>query len=162
MKKINNWDEVDITLKRLCELEVSIANIEGDATIKMNEIKEQAKHKASSLQVEKDALEKQITIFCEDNKAEFANKRSKELNFGTVGYRISKSVSIPRDKNKIEALIKSLKAFGLKDCISYEEKPDKDKIVELDDTSFAKLGLKRTIKDSFRIQPNIEKIEQTI
>ena len=156
---INNWDEVDNRLKRLCELEVGIAKIEGDATIKMNEIKDEAKTKAAPLQNEKEYLEKQIEAFCEGKKDEFADKRSRELNFGTVGYRLVKSVSLPRDKTKTEALIKSLKAFGFVDCIAFEEKPDKDKIVELDDNSIVKLGLKRTIKDSFRIQPKLENIE---
>lgn len=161
MSALMNWDGVDALLKRLCELEVGIAAIEGDATVKMNEIREEAKAKAAPLSNEKNFLEKQIESFCESKKAEFANKRSKELNFGTVGYRITKSVSMPRDKVKLEALIKSLKAYGLNECIAYEEKPDKDKIVELDDKTLVKLALKRTTKDSFRIVPAIEKIQNT-
>ena len=154
-----NWDGVDSTLKRLCELEVGIAAIEGDATVRMNEIREEAKAKAASLQNEKEFLMKQIESFCESKKAEFADKRSKELNFGTVGYRLVKSVSLPRDKAKLEALIKSLKAYGLNECIAYKEEPNKEKIVELDDTTLVKLALKRTVKDSFRIVPAIEKIQ---
>lgn len=161
MTKIENWDGVDNTLKRLAELEVGIAKVNGDSTIKINEIKKEAVDKAAPLQVEKDALEKQIEIFCEHNKHEFADKRSKELNFGTIGFRIVKSLSLPKAKEKIEALIKTIKALGLKDCIAYEEKIDKDAICELDDTTFAKIGIKRTIKDSFRIQPRIEEVADT-
>ena len=68
MTKIENWDGVDNTLKRLAELEVGIAKVNGDSTIKINEIKKEAVDKAAPLQVEKDALEKQIEIFCEHNK----------------------------------------------------------------------------------------------
>ena len=39
MTKIENWDGVDNTLKRLAELEVGIAKVNGDSTIKINEIK---------------------------------------------------------------------------------------------------------------------------
>jgi phage host-nuclease inhibitor protein Gam len=158
---IENWEGVDNTLKRLAEITVAVAKINGDATIRMNEIKLEAANKAASLQIEKDALEKQIEIFCEANKHEFADKRSKELNFGMVGYRVSTSVPIPRDKKKIEALIKSIKAFGLKDCIAYEEKPDKEALKELDDTTLTKLGLKRKVEDNFRIEPRIEEVADT-
>lgn len=161
MTKIENWEGVDNTLKRLAEITVAVAKINGDATIRMNEIKLEAANKAASLQVEKDALEKQIEIYCEANKHEFADKRSKELNFGTIGYRIVKSLSLPKAKEKVEAIIKTIKALGLKDCIAYEEKLDKDAICELDDTTFARIGIKRTIKDSFRIQPRIEEVADT-
>lgn len=161
MSGIHNWDDVDANLKRLCELEVAIAKVEGDATIEMNEIKEVAKQKAAPLQNEKEFLTKQIESFCEQNKAEFVDKRSRELNFGTVGYRLVKTVSVPRDKGKLEALIRSIKAFGLADCIAYKEEPDKDKIVELEDSTLVKLGLKRITKDNFRIVPAIEKIQHT-
>ncbi|MDR0408680.1 MAG: host-nuclease inhibitor Gam family protein [Campylobacteraceae bacterium] len=161
MAQITNWDEVDSTLKRLAELVVAETKINGDATIRINEIKKEAADKAAPLQVERAALEKQIELFCEANKAEFADKRSKELNFGTVGYRVSTSVAIPRDKKKVEALIKSIKAFGLKNCIAYEEKPDKEALKELDDTTLTKLGLKRKIEDNFRIEPRIEEVADT-
>lgn len=161
MTQINSWDEVDNTLKRLAELEVGIAKIAGDVTVKVNEIKEHGKDKAAPMQVEKDALEKQITLFCEANKHEFADKRSKELNFGTIGFRIVKSLKLPKAREKIEALIKTIKALGLKDCIAYEETLNKDELCDLDDTTFAKIGIKREIKDSFRIQPRIEEIENT-
>jgi phage host-nuclease inhibitor protein Gam len=161
MTQVTNWEEVDSTLKRLAEITVAVAKINGDATIRMNEIKLEAANKAAPLQVEKEALERQIELFCEANKAEFADKRSKELNFGTVGYRVSTSVPIPRDKKKVEALIKSIKAFGLKDCIAYEEKPDKEALKELDDTTLTKLGLKRKVEDNFRIEPRIEEVADT-
>lgn len=160
--QVNSWEDVDIALKKLGELEIQSANICGEATLEINKIKEEAKNKASGLETEKKALEKLITLFCESNKSEFAKKRSREFNFGTVGFRTVKNVSIPRDKSKIAALIKSLKAFKLSDCIAYEEKANKDKINELEDETIVKLGLKRTVKDSFRIVPAIEKIQDVI
>ena len=129
-----------------------------DSTIELSPVKETAKKEGDGLVIEKKYLEKTVTLFCDANKAEFAKKRSKEFNFGTVGFRTVKNVSIPRDKTKTAALLKSLKAFGLSDCIAYEEKADKEKINELADETIVKLGLKRTVKDSFRIVPALEKI----
>ena len=65
---------------------------------------------------EAEFIKQEIENFCEANKAEFADKRSKELVFGTIGYRVSKSVSLPRNKDKVAGLCESIKKFGFKDC----------------------------------------------
>ncbi|CUU83224.1 putative host-nuclease inhibitor protein Gam [Campylobacter hyointestinalis] len=158
--QINSFSDVDVALKRLCEVNVGIEKINGEVTLECNRIKEARKSEVERLESEKNFIEQQITLFCEDNKAEFAEKRSKEFTFGEIGYRISKSVSIPRVKAKLESLISSIKAFGLaKECITYSEVPNKDALAELKDEDLVKLGLKRVIKDNFRIVPKIESLE---
>lgn len=158
--KINDFNDVDSALKRLCELEVAINEINGEVTLKCNEIKESRKKDVEKLDSEKKYIEQQITIFCEENKGEFAEKRSKEFNFGKIGYKVSKSVTgIPRIKDKLEKFINTLKSFKLDNCITYEEVVNKDELVELDDQTLVKLGLKRNIKDNFYIKTEIEKLQ---
>ena len=158
--QINSFSDVDVALKRLCEVSVGIEKINGEVTLECNRIKEARKSEVERLESEKSYIEQQITLFCEDNKAEFAEKRSKEFTFGEIGYRISKSVSLPRVKAKLEALVSSIKAFGLaKECISYTETPNKEALAELKDEDLVKLGLKRVVKDNFRIVPKIESLE---
>ena len=41
--KILSFSDVDMALKRICELEVELNNINGEVTLKCNEIKEQVK-----------------------------------------------------------------------------------------------------------------------
>jgi len=156
-----SWNDVDEAIKRMGELDIAMERIQGDATIRINEVKNEAKRKAAPLSEERKKLEKAVQAFCEAHKDEFAKRRSKALNFGTIGYRLVRSVAVPRDKDKVAALIKSLKAFGLQGCIKIEEKPDRDKIAEQDDATIAKLGLKRTVKDNFRVQPDMERIQDT-
>ncbi|WP_334088077.1 host-nuclease inhibitor Gam family protein [Helicobacter typhlonius] len=153
---IQDYESVDKALKRLCELEVKITHIEGEVTLACNKIKEEYKPQVESLNNEANFIRAEIESFCESHKADFADKRSKELVFGTIGYRLSKSVSLPRVKSKVESLIAAIKSFGLRDCLIYEEKPNKEAIVELDEGSLVKLGLKRVVKDNFRIEPKIE------
>jgi len=157
---IESWDDVDKNIRRLGEIDIITAKINGDITLEINALKEKAKKEASGLIIEHKHLESLITLFCENKKSEFAKKRTVTLNFGIVGFRTVKNVSIPRDKTKINALLESLKAFGLNDCISFIEKADKEKINELADESIVKLGLKRVVRDSFRIVPEIEKIQE--
>ena len=158
--QINSFCDVDVALKRLCEVSVGIEKINGEVTLECNRIKEARKSEVERLESEKSYIEQQITLFCEDNKAEFAEKRSKEFTFGEIGYRISKSVRVPSVKAKLESLLSSIKAFGLgKECIIYEEKPNKEALAELKDEDLVKLGLKRVVKDNFRIVPKIESLE---
>lgn len=158
--RILNFSDVDSALKRLCELEVAMSEINGEVTLKCNEIKDARKNEIEKLDSEKKYIEQQITIFCEENKGEFAEKRSKEFNFGKIGYKVSKSISgIPRIKEKLEKFINTLKSFKLDNCIKYEETVNKDELVELDDATLVKLGLKRAIKDNFYIKTEIEKLQ---
>lgn len=158
--KINDFVGVDNELKRLCEILVNIAEIEGEVTLACNAIKEQYADRIQELNNEANFIKQEIENFCEANKASFADKRSKELVFGTIGYRVSKSVSLPRNKERIVSLCESIKKFGLKECLSYEEKPNKEALVELDDSSLVKLGLKRVVKDNFRIEPKLESLQR--
>lgn len=157
--EIKNYEDVNLTLKRLAELSVALEKINGEVTLECNRIKESRASEVERINNEKKYLEQCITNFCEDNKGDFAEKRSKEFTFGTIGYKLTKSVTLPRNKEKVEKLLVALKSYGCTKCIKYEETIDKDEIVELDDSTLVKLGLKRTIKDNFRIVPKIESLE---
>lgn len=158
--KYNDFIAVDNELKRLCEILVNIAEIEGQVSLACNAIKEQYAERIQELNNGANFIKQEIENFCNANKAAFVDKRSKELVFGTIGYRVSKSVSLPRNKDKIESLCESIKKFGFKDCISYEEKPNKEALCELDDVALVKLGLKRVVKDNFRIEPKLESLQR--
>lgn len=157
--EIKSYEDVNLTLKRLAELSVALEKINGEVTLECNRIKESRASEVERINNEKKYLEQCITNFCEDNKGDFAEKRSKEFTFGTIGYKLTKSVTLPRIKEKVEKLLVALKSYGCTKCIKYEETIDKDEIVELDDSTLVKLGLKRTIKDNFRIVPKIESLE---
>ena len=157
--EIKNYEDVNLTLKRLAELSVALEKINGEVTLECNRIKESRASEVERINNEKKYLEQCIAGFCEDNKGDFAEKRSKEFTFGTIGYKLTKSVTLPRIKEKVEKLLVALKSYGCTKCIKYEETIDKDAIVELDDSTLVKLGLKRTIKDNLRIVPKIESLE---
>jgi len=159
MQEIKTWEDVDLALKELGELEIKKNLVEGVLNETIAKAKAEAKEELEPVIKRAKELTKMIEIFAASKKDEFAKKRSKELTFGKVGFRLVTSVPVPRDKQRVEALIKSLKAFGLDDCVIYEEKPNKDKLKELDDSTLAKLGLEKKVKDSFRVEPFLEKIK---
>ena len=50
--KYTDFTDIDSDLKRLCELEVAMANIDGEITLQINAIKEQYKMQVEALQNE--------------------------------------------------------------------------------------------------------------
>ncbi|EOH4308298.1 host-nuclease inhibitor Gam family protein, partial [Campylobacter jejuni] len=115
--QINSFEDVNLALKKVAELSVKIEKINGEVTLACNEIKEARAGEIKVLSDELKYIEQCITTFCENNKHEFAEKRSKEFTFGKIGYRLSKSVSLPRVKEKLENLIKAFKSYNLNECI---------------------------------------------
>ena len=149
-----------MALKELASLEVKRSELEGELNERINELKEKTKEQVAPILEQIKHLTKLVELFAASKKDEFAKRRTKELTFGKIGFRLVANVSIPRDKAKVEALLKSLKAYGLSDCIKYEEKPDKERLKELDDTTLVKLGLEKKVKDSFRVEPFLEKVKE--
>jgi len=161
-QKVENWEDADGAIKRMGEIDIALAEINGELTLRVNELKDRAKKNAIGLESERKYLEDQITHYCEQQKTEFAKKRSRNLNFGTIGFRVTTSVPIPRDKAKLADLLGVLKRLKLGACIKTEEKIDREQLAGLEDTTIAKLGLKKRVRDSFRIQPNLEKIQDLV
>ena len=83
--EIKSFSDIDNALKKVCELSVGIEKINGEVTLECNRIKESRKAEVERLESEKNYIEQQITFFCEENKHEFAEKRSKEFTFGEIG-----------------------------------------------------------------------------
>jgi hypothetical protein len=72
-------------------------------------------------------------------------RRSKELVFGVVKFRVATSIVLKVGK---EACLKALKALGLTDCIRIKEEVDKEAVDKLlDGVTLAKVGASRKTVD---------------
>lgn len=151
---IKTWDELDFELKRLGELKIEKERLEGEMTIKINSTKELYSSKCKALQGEMKNIEKDISRFCDANKATFINKRNKKFNFGFVSYRLTERVLC----SCVDSTIKVLKSLNLDHYLRVKEEIDKEKIKELDSNILTKIGVKIVKEDKLSIEPNIEKI----
>jgi phage host-nuclease inhibitor protein Gam len=158
VEKINNWDQVDAALRRMGEIDIAIEKIQGDMTLKINEIREQAETKAKELRFERSALELQITQFCEEYKHDFTKKRSKELTFGVIAYKVTTKIVIRAKK----ACVAAMEALGLHQYLRITKEPDKELMLNLDEQTLAKIGASKKTEDKLRIEPAIEKIKDAI
>lgn len=154
--EISDWDQVDVTLRRMGEIDIAVEKIQGDMTLKINEIKAAAETKAEGMKKERRDLEEAITNFCEKYKDEFAKKRSRELTFGVIAYKVTTKIVIRAKK----ACVAAMEALGLTQYLRIEKEPDKELMLNLDDQTLAKIGASRKIEDKLRIEPAIEKIKE--
>ena len=153
---LSSWEEVDQKLRRMGEIDIATEKIEGDMTLRINEIRANYEKEVEFLRAERQALEDAINAFADDHKEEFAKTRSKELMFGFVAYRIVKKIVIRSN----DACVAALRALRLDQYIRTIYEPNKEAMADLDDNQLAKVGAKRKIDDKFRIEPNLERTKE--
>lgn len=149
-----NWEDVDQGLRRLGEIDIQVEKLEGEMTLRINELKAQFETKASGLKAERKQVEDAISQYATEHKDEFTKDRTRSLAFGTISFRIVKSIRI----TGVKACLAAMKALGLGDYIRTKEQPDKEAMTALDDNTLAKVNAKRQITDKIRIEPNMERI----
>ena len=114
---IKNWEEVDEVMKKLLESQLEVEKIEADMNKQITEVKKKCEELARPY---KDNIKKNELLlkeFVTVHKSELDGK-SRKMNFGTVGFRLSTKVVLPK---MIEAVLENLKKFGMHDCINTKE-----------------------------------------
>ena len=102
---LKSWDEVNAALKLIRDNEIELELIEADMGKKIADIKEQAAEQAVPYRDDIKKLELQVKEFVTLNKAELKGK-SREMDFGKVGFRLSTKLMLPK---QVEKVIKTLK-----------------------------------------------------
>lgn len=149
-----SWDEVNENMKKLAELKVKKQKLEGEQTLAINEIKAKCNAKAVLISDEIKAIEKNMALFAEQNKDEFALKRTKKLMFGTISYRLTKKIVC----SSIETAVKALKTLNLDSFLRVKEELDKDALLELDESILTKAGISIKREDKISIEPDSVRI----
>ena len=106
---LKSWDEVNAALKLIRDNEIELELIEADMGKKIADIKEQAAEQAVPYRDDIKKLELQVKEFVTLNKAELKGK-SREMDFGKVGFRMSTKLMLPK---QVEKVIKTLKKYGM-------------------------------------------------
>lgn len=148
------WEEVDNALKELGELEIQREKLEGEQTLKINQIKDEILKKAAGLDEKINKIKKEIERFAEQNRADFSHKRSKTLNFGKIFFRYTESIST----RCVATAINSLKALNLDAFIRVKEELDKEQLKTLDGKTLARCGITLKQVDKITIEPALAKI----
>ena len=129
---LKSWDEVNAALKLIRDNEIELELIEADMGKKIADIKEQAVPYRDDIK----KLELQVKECVTLNKAELKGK-SREMDFGKVGFRMSTKLMLPK---QVEKVIKTLKKYGMGDCITVKESVNKDILKTYDEKTILSVG----------------------
>ncbi|MEW5970242.1 MAG: host-nuclease inhibitor Gam family protein [Pseudomonadota bacterium] len=154
-------DEANAYLLQIGRNKIELNKLEAEMNERINSVKLEYDVKAMGIKYDTEHLELAIEQFAESNKQEFLNKRSMELSFGTIAYRVVERVNIRNIKACVNAIKNCFKddEDRQKHYIITDEKPNKENLKELDAVTLAKFGVTVKKADQIRIEPNWEKIK---
>ena len=150
-----SWNDVDHGLRRMGEIDIALASLEGDMTLRVHRLKADYDAKAAGMKEERKGIEESIKGFAEERKEEFARVRSKELTFGVVAYRVAHKIVV---KSK-RATVAALEVLGLGSYVRVTKEPDKEAMKTLDAATLARVGASLKTDDRLHMEPNIERIK---
>jgi phage host-nuclease inhibitor protein Gam len=153
---LKTWEDVDNALKGLCEIEIE----KGQITASMNKViaaaKECATVQYAPLEVKAAKLKNDIETFVKSSRSDITGK-SKELNYGKVGFRKTTTIDVPADK--IEAIFAKIRKLGMDKCISVKEHINKNVLKAYSDSELKKVGCSRIEEDVFFMTVDVEKLK---
>ncbi|MEW6378624.1 MAG: host-nuclease inhibitor Gam family protein [bacterium] len=139
---ITTLAEADEALHRLADMMRNLKGIEADAEKAIDLIVEEKLKLANPIREQIGAIEEELASFMAKNKASlFTEKRSQELNYGTIGFRKSTKIRACKDT------LKWCKEFGYIEAIKVEEKLRKEVMEDWADEKLRQVGAKREVRD---------------
>lgn len=160
MPALKNWKEVDGALKEIAQEQLALGEIEAELNRQIIGAKTVAEQESKPHADRIAKLERDIKDFVEENRGDLGKAKTKVLNFGEVGYRLSTSVSIPKAKEKVEEIIRRLKSRQMMDCIIVEEKVSKDALKKYGEDTVNAVGASWKQKDVFGYDVYPSKLER--
>lgn len=157
---LHSWEDVNDALRQIAEAQIALGEIQSDMQKQILGAQKVAEEQSKPLNDNVAKLEREIKSFVTDHRDEMGKTKSVVLTFGEVGFRLSTSVSLPRAKEKLEEIIRRLKARQMTDCIVVEEKVSKEALKKYGEDTVNAVGATWKQSDVFGYEVNIAKLEQ--
>lgn len=155
-----NWDDVNITLAEIGELQRKIETVEAAMQQQIDDAKLAADDAAAPHKARIEQLAQQIKLYTDDHADEMGGKKTKALTFGQLGYRKSTKVTLPKAAAKIAEIINNLKARGMGDCvIAPPPKIDKEALKKYPVSDVVAAGAGIKVDDVFWYEVDREKLD---
>lgn len=156
-EKINNLDEATAALKEIAILQIKLDNIDNESSKKIAEIKEKAAKQGETARDRIKQLGSSLALYADYNKPDlFSEKKSIDLNWGIIGFRLSTKVSIK--KTTLELLKKLFPGKGVK----IEEKVSKDELSDWKDEDLSQVDAAKIQEDTFYYELNKEAVNKVL
>lgn len=158
---IKNWEEVDAALREIAEAELALGDIEAELNRQIIGAKKVAEQESKPYADRSSKLERDVKEFVTDHRDELGKAKSRSLNFGEVGFRLSTTISVPKAKEKVAGIVRRLKARQMTDCIIVKEKISKDALRKYGEDTVNAVGATWKQKDTFGYEVFKDKVERT-
>lgn len=120
---LSDWNAVDSALCEIRECQHSMTELGVERDRKLDSIKEEYAGRLLPFQNRIKCLEADVRAYVDAHRAELAGK-SRTLNFGVVGYRLSHKLMLPA--SKVAEAIATLKALGRTELVKTTETIDRE------------------------------------
>lgn len=142
---LQSWDDVNEALKSIGRAERAIAAIEADMNGRISEAKAAAKAQTKEHEDSKKLQEMRIQQYVSAHKSELKGKSCK-LAHGTVGFRLSTKLVLPKE---IKPIIEALKKNGMMDCLNQTVTVNKDILKTYSEEQIIEVGGSLKKEDTF-------------
>lgn len=157
---IKTWEDANDALRQIAEAQLALLDIEGEMNKQIIGAKKAAEEQSKPFKDRVAKLERELKDFATEHRADMGKAKSKALTFGEVSFRLSTSVSLPRAKEKIEEIIRRLKARQMTECIVVKEEVSKDALKKYGEDTVNAVGATWKQGDVFGYELNLSKLEQ--
>lgn len=142
---LGSWEDVNASLKAIAQANNELQVINSSMNMQIDALKEASDKMALPYKDEIKKQELMIKEFVQANRADMKGK-SRKMTFGTVGFRMSTKLSLPKELKKV---IAALRKFGMTDCIVSKETVNKDILKTYDEKDILKVGGSLKKEDTF-------------
>ena len=158
IRPIADLERADAALADIAALKRQLAAIEADLNECINLAKAQAEAEAVPLQAKVKAIEGGLQAFAAYNKKTlFSDRRSKALDYGTIGFRKSSQIK-PQPRTTWQMVLGRIKELALVEAIRTKEDVNKEELATWSDERLGIVCARRMEKDLFWYELNEERI----
>lgn len=156
--QLKSWEEVDECLKIMSDAENQLSVITAQMNAAIAEAKKAAEEQAAEYKERIKQNEGKIKEFTTIRKEDLKGK-SKQLTFGTVGFRQSTKLLLPSDT---EEVILKLRENGMADCINVKETINKDTVKSYPEEDILRIGGYLQRSDSFWYETDKDTLAEAV
>lgn len=148
-------------LAEIATIDRKVGEIEAQMNEAIDAAKARASQKSAPLRARRKELEDGVATFATLNKTEmFKDRKSLDLGFGTIGFRLSTQI-VQMSKITKDMTLERLRQFGIREGIRIKEDVNKEAMQGWPDERLEMVGLKRRTTDAFYIEINREEVADT-
>jgi len=152
---IESFEQADTILRDIGDLQMQIKQAEATAKDAIDEAKELLAEITKPLTEEIKNKVKSLEAFCLHHKKDFAEQKSKKLNYGTLGWRLSTSIITSRDT--IKYIKEEFSGRQIDELVRIKETVNKEALAKLTEEQLADIEAQRVRKDVFFAEPDLPK-----